>query len=123
MSRSHRIYDAHWPRLALRLEADIAAVLGHPHDHFRCGWHCRRDGPLSASVRHIAIGAELRRRGWSVRRAETTVQRLGHWYSDMPDREMKILHKRAARHRAKQLIALERYDEIGDERHCCACGW
>ena len=124
MSRSHRVYDAHLPCLAPRLEASIAAALDHPHDHFRCGWHCRRSGPPSASLQPAIIGAELRRRGWNDRRARRTVDRLGHWYNDLPDREMKILYKRAARHHAKQLITLERWDEVGrDQRTCCACGW
>lgn len=124
MSRTHRLYDPHWTVLPRRLDADLAAALRLPHPHIDCDWSCGTPYGGSRRADRSPIVAELARRGWRPRRARRVAMRMGRFYTDLPDRQIKLLHKRAARHRAKQLIGLERYDELIDEpRSCCACGW
>lgn len=115
MSHSQRVHDAWCPKLPTRLEADLAATLGRPHAHLQCGWHCSRSALLPAPLSLGALAAELRRRGWAPRRAALFARRFfDGWRYELPDHEMKQLEKRAARHRAKRLIALERWDDITD---------
>lgn len=124
MSRSQRVHDAWCPKLSTRLEADLASALGQPHAHLQCGWHCTRNAPLPVPLSLSVFAAELRRRGWAPRRAALFARRFfDGWRYDLPDHEMKQLQKRAARHRAKQLIALGRWDDIAVFRRGGVSAW